>query len=98
MEESFKIQAIGSNVFVKEVDSTKKDSSVWVSLDTLKDDYTRGVVISVGEGYYNNGLVPMPVEVGDEILFPKTCGTTMNIDGEKFIKVHQDNIIAKINK
>lgn len=87
--------ALNNNVFVKEIKQEVKQGSMFIP-DNLNNDFTFGEVISVSEGYHDNGhFIPSVVSNGDIIAFPKVCGIKININNTQLIKVAQSDIIAK---
>lgn len=88
-------EALGPNVFVKETEKEfKKDE--WIIPDSLDIDFTFGEIVSCSDGYYDHGLfINHNFVIGDKVVFPKISGTKINLDGNKYIKVHSADIIAK---
>lgn len=58
----------------------------------------KGVVVAAGEGYRNEDgqILPMDVKVGDHVVFGKYIGTEVEIDGEKFLIIEEENIMGVI--
>ncbi len=55
------------------------------------------MVLAVGEGRYENGiLIPMRVHVGDTILFSKYGYEDVNVDGVDYLIIKEDSILAVI--
>ena len=64
--------------------------------DTAKETPQEGEVIAVGPGKVldNGKTVPMEVKVGDTVLFAKYGGTEVKVDGEEYIILRQDDVLA----
>jgi len=64
--------------------------------DTAKEKPQEGEVIAVGPGKVldNGKTVPMEVKVGDTVLFAKYGGTEVKVDGEEYIILRQDDVLA----
>ena len=87
--------AVNSNVFVKELKAEAKQGSMLLP-NSLDNDFTFGEVISVAEGYYDQGtFIPSCVAPGDVIAFPKISGTKINFNNIPLIRVMQQDIVAK---
>lgn len=87
-------KAFGKNVFVKEIEQENVVGG-FVIPDSTNVDFTIGEVVSVSDGYYENGLfITNPLVVGDVIAFPKVAGTKVTLDGEKLIRVMINDIVA----
>ncbi len=66
--------------------------------DTAKEKPQIGEVIAVGEGkLLSNGQVVSPkVKKGDKIVFNKYAGTEVELDGEKYLIMSEDEVLAII--
>jgi len=51
----------------------------------------RGIVVAVGNGYKDE---PVPVSVGDRVIFPERVGNYIEHDGKKYLIMKHDNIIG----
>jgi len=73
-----------------------KTASGIIIPDTIdKEKPEQGEVIAVGEGEYDDGqLVPMPVSVGDRVVFSKYGYDEIKHEGEEYFIVKSDNILA----
>ncbi len=64
--------------------------------DTAKEKPQEGEVIAVGNGkILDNGTkVTLDVKVGDKILFGKYSGTDIKIDGQEYLILREDEVLA----
>ncbi len=80
------------------VDEQKTTKSGIVLPDTVdKEEQTKGIVVAVGPGKFQNGARVAPdVKPGDKVLFSKRWGDDKKIEeGEKtYFLVDEDNILA----
>uniref|UniRef100_A0A7R9ZP34 20 kDa chaperonin, chloroplastic n=1 Tax=Craspedostauros australis TaxID=1486917 RepID=A0A7R9ZP34_9STRA len=63
-----------------------------------KEKKTEGVVIAAGPGktHQDTGTYyPMPVSVHDVVVYPKGCGTDLEIDGEKYLLIMDDDVLVR---
>jgi chaperonin GroES len=66
--------------------------------DSAKEKPHEGEVISVGAGKMEKGRrVPLDVKAGDRILFGKYTGNEIKIDGEEYLILREEDILAKVN-
>lgn len=66
--------------------------------DTAKEKPQEGEVIAVGAGKMEKGQrIPLEVKVGDRILFGKYTGNDIKIDGQEYLIVREEEILAKLN-
>jgi chaperonin GroES len=56
-----------------------------------------GEVIAVGSGKREKGeRIPLDVKPGDRVLFGKYGGTEIKLDGEEFLILREEEILAKL--
>ena len=88
-------EALGQNVFVKELKAEEKVGG-FVMPESLETDFTRGEVVLASTGYHDHGvLVNVNIIPGDIVLFPKVSGTKVTLGGEKVIRVFASDIVVK---
>ena len=61
--------------------------------DSAKEKPLRGKVLAVGSGTKDE---PMILKEGDEVLYGKYAGTEIEIEGEKFLIMRQNDVFAVI--
>lgn len=59
--------------------------------DTAKEKPLKGKVLAVGNGTKDE---PMVLSVGDEVLYGKYAGTELELDGEKYLMMRQNDVLA----
>jgi chaperonin GroES len=66
--------------------------------DTAKEKPQRGTVIAAGNGTVKDGgaRVPLDVKAGDAILFGKYGGQEIKLDGEEYLIMREDEVLAVI--
>jgi len=66
--------------------------------DSAKEKPHEGEVVSVGAGKMEKGhRVPLDVKPGDRILFGKYTGNDIKVDGEEYLILREEDILAKVN-
>ena len=85
-------------VVVRRIDAEEKTKGGIIIPDTAKEKPQEGEVIAVGNGkVLDSGTkVPMDVKAGDKVLFGKYSGTDIKIDGEEFLILREDEVLAVI--
>ncbi len=83
-------------VVVKLLEQEDKTASGIVLPDTAKEKPTKAEVVAVGPGKHddNGKLIPMPVNVGDVVVFAKYAGTELKLDGEEFLVLRATDLIG----
>jgi chaperonin GroES len=88
-------------VVVKVMEQEEKTSSGIVLPDTAKEKPSKGTVLAVGPGKYNEDgdkLLPMPVKKGDVVVFSKYGGTEVKLDGEEYLVLRASDLIGILPK
>jgi chaperonin GroES len=66
--------------------------------DTAKEKPHEGEVIAVGAGKIERGRrIPLDVKVGDRILFGKYTGNDIDVDGQEYLILREEEILAKVS-
>ena len=88
------LKPLGDRVIVKrdEVEDNTA-SGLYLSRESKEKPQT-GVVVAVGEGKRDKdgALIPMPVKVGDKVLYGKFGGTEVTVDEEELLIVRAEDI------
>ena len=93
-----KIRPLHDRVLVKRLEAETKSAGGIVIPDSAAEKPIKGEVVAVGKGkLLENGKVrPLDLKKGDQILFGKYSGTEVKIDGEEFLVMREDDIMAVI--
>jgi len=95
-----KVRPLADRVLVKRVEEEEVKKSGIIIPDTAKEKPQRGEVIAVGPGRLDEKgqRVPMEVKVGDKVLFSKYAGNEVKIEGEEYLIMREDDILAVIEE
>ncbi len=95
-----KLKPLDDRVVVEPLEAEEKTPGGIVLPDTAKEKPQRGKVIAVGPGkLLDDGTrVPVPVEVGDEVIFGKYSGTEVEVDGKELKILRESDLLAKVIK
>ena len=89
------IKPLGDRVVIKKLEAEKTTKSGIVLTGTAKEKPQEAKVVAVGPGAVVDGKrVKMEVKVGDKVLYSKYAGTEVKVDGEEYIILKQDDILA----
>jgi len=89
---------VGDRVVVKPAAKEEITKSGIVIPDTAKEKPQEGTVVAVGSGRLldNGDRAPIDVREGDRILFAKYGGTEFKLDGEEYLVLKENDILAII--
>ena len=88
------LKPLGDRVIVKRDEVEDKTASgLYLSRESKEKPQT-GVGVAVGEGKRDKdgALIPMPVKVGDKVLYGKFGGTEVTVDEEELLIVRAEDI------
>ena len=90
------LKPLGDRVVIKRDEAEQTTASGLFLATESKEKPQTGIVLAVGEGYRkkNGGFTPLPVKVGDKVLYGKYGGNEVKVDGEEVLIVRADDIFA----
>jgi chaperonin GroES len=93
-----KIRPVGDRVVVKPAPREEVTKSGIVIPDTAKEKPQEGTVIAIGSGRLldNGERVPLDLREGDRVLFAKYGGTEFKLDGEEYLVLKENDVLAVI--
>ena len=94
------IRPLHDRLIVKRLEEEEKTKGGIIIPDSAKEKPIEGKVIAVGEGKLNKHgkKIPLGVKKGDRILFARYAGTEVKIDGEEYLMMREDEVLAIIEK
>jgi len=93
------ITPLGDNVLVKRVEAETTTAGGIVLPESAKEKPREGVVIAVGEGRVTDDGTRTALQVGknDRVIFSSYAGTEVNVGGEDYLIVREDEILAVVS-
>jgi len=91
-----RLRPLHDRILVKRVDPEDEAKGGIIIPDTAKEKPQEGVVVATGNGKIleNGTRLEMSLREGDRILFGKYSGTDVKIDGEEFLIMREDDVLA----
>ena len=91
-----KFRPLHDRVVVRRIDAEEKTKGGIIIPDTAKEKPQEGEVVAVGNGKVleNGTKVAMDVKAGDRVLFGKYSGTDIKIDGQEYLILREDEVLA----
>ncbi len=93
------LKPLGDRVIVKQAEAETQTKSGIIIADTAKEKPTKGTVIAVGEGKWDEAgekRIAPDVKVGDTVIYSKYGGTEVKVDGEDYLILRADDIYAVV--
>lgn len=95
-----RVKPLGDRVLIKRLEEESKTEGGIYLPETAKEKSYKGEVIVAGEGkrLKNGEIIPLSVKKNDKVIFDKFGGTEVKIEGEEYIILKEDDILAIIEK
>jgi chaperonin GroES len=93
---AIKLKPLADRVIVKQTEAEEKTKSGIYLPDAAKEKPTKGKVIAAGPGKLDDKGKPMEVgvRVGDSVYYGKYAGTDVEVEGEKFVILRENDILG----
>jgi chaperonin GroES len=95
-----KVKPLNDRVLVKRLEEVQVTKGGIVIPDTAKEKPIEGKIMAVGPGKMSDAGKRMTLQVkeGDKVLFGKYAGTEIKIEGEEYLMMREEDILAVIAK
>ena len=93
-----KTKPLGEKILVKRFEAVEKTTGGIVLPDAAKEKPKEGKIIALGNGKLldNGQRAKFQVKKGDKVVFTSYAGTEIDIDGEEYLLMSEDDILAII--
>jgi chaperonin GroES len=93
------IRPLHDRIIVQRVEESTESAGSIVIPDSAKEKPQQGRVIAAGSGRYTDEgtRVPLDVKAGDIILFGKYSGHEIKLDGQEYLVMREDDVLAALN-
>ncbi len=91
-----KVRPLNDRILVRRLEETEQRVGGIIIPDTAKEKPQQGKVIAVGTGKIKEDgtRIPLDVREGDTILFGKYSGQEIKLDGEEYLIMREDEVLA----
>ena len=90
------VEPLGDKVIIKRID---EDAEMHLGLhipEIAQVKSSKGRVMAVGEGRFIGGKIePLPLNVGDIVMFSKYGATELSLDGEEYLILRFDELYLR---
>ena len=92
------VRPLHDRIIVQRIEEGEQKVGGIISPDSAKEKPQQGKVTAVGNGKSKDDgkRVPLDVKAGDTILFGKYSGQEIKLDGEEFLIMREDEVLAVI--
>ena len=94
------MKPLHDRIIVRRIEEGEQKVGGIIIPDSAKEKPQQGKVIAVGAGKIKDDgkRVPLDVKAGDTILFGKYSGQQIKLDGEDFLIMREDEVLAVIEE
>ena len=91
-----KLKPLADRVIVRQSEAEEKTPSGIVLPDTAKEKPTKGKVVAVGPGKFDDKgkRMELGVREGDTVCYGKYSGTDVEVNSEKFVILRESDILG----
>ena len=92
------VRPLNDRIIVQRLEEGEQKVGGIIIPDTAKEKPQQGKVIAAGNGKLNDEgkRLPLDVTAGDTILFGKYSGQEIKLDGEEYLIMKEDDVLAII--
>jgi chaperonin GroES len=92
------VRPLHDRILIRRLDEGEQKVGGIIIPDTAKEKPQQGTVIAAGSGKTKDDgkRIPLDVTAGDTILFGKYSGTEIKLDGEDYLILREDEVLAII--
>ena len=92
------VRPLHDRLVVQRIDEGEQRVGGIIIPDTAKEKPQQGMVIAAGNGKLTDDRkrIPLDVKAGDRILFGKYAGQDIKLNGEEYLIMKEDDVLAVI--
>ena len=90
------IRPLYDRIVVKRIEEQETVRGGIIIPDSAKEKPQKGEVVAVGKGkrLEDGKVIPLDVQPGDQILFGKYSGSDIQLDGEEYLIMREDEVLG----
>lgn len=94
-----KVVPLNDKIVVKRLEAEDKTAGGILLPDSAKEKPKQGKILSLGDGKLleTGKRAKFQVKEGDRVLFTAYAGNEVNVDGEEFLIMSEDDILAVLD-
>ncbi len=93
-----KIEPLGDRIVVERLEAEEKTAGGIVLPETAKEKPKEGKIVAVGPGKIldSGERSKVQVKTGDRVIFASYAGTEVDVDGEEYLIMGEDDVLAVV--
>jgi chaperonin GroES len=91
-----KIRPLQDRLLARRVEEEEKTAGGIIIPDSAKERPQEGMIVATGRGkvHDDGSVTPLDVKPGDRVLFGKYSGTDVTLDGEEYVILREEDVLA----
>ena len=92
------LKPLADRIVVKRLEAQDKTKSGLVLPDSAKEKPQEGKVVAIGTGRLldDGGIKPLEIKSGDRVLYGKYSGTEVSLEGEEYLILREEDVLAVV--
>lgn len=91
-----KLNPIGKRIVIKKIEAEERTASGIVLPSSAKEEPQFAEVVAIGAEVEAKEKTKGIVKVGDRVIYSKYAGTSVKLDGEEYIVVKFEDVLAVV--
>ena len=93
------LKPLGDRIAVRALEAADKTKSGLILPDSAKEKPQEAKVVAVGTGRLldDGSIKPLEIKNGDRVLYAKYSGTEVLVQGEEYLILREEEILAVVN-
>ena len=92
------LKPLHDRIVIKQLEAQEKTKSGLVLPDSAKEKPQEGKVVAVGPGRLldEGGVKALEIKAGDRVLYGKYSGTEVSIEGDEYVILREEDVLAVV--
>ena len=93
------LKPLGDRIVVKTIEAKDRTKSGLVLPDTAKEKPQEGKVIAIGSGRLldDGSIKTLEIKNGDRVLYGKYSGTEISLQGDEYLILREEDVLAVVS-
>jgi|SRR3990172_3114343 len=93
------LKPLGDRIVVKTLEAKDRTKSGLVLPDTAKEKPQEGKVIAIGSGRLldDGSIKTLEIKNGDRVLYGKYSGTEISLQGDEYLILREEDVLAVVS-
>ncbi len=93
------LKPLADRIVVRPLEAQEKTKSGLVVPDSAKEKPQEGKVLAVGSGRFmdDGSIKALEIKTGDRVLYGRYAGTEVSLEGEDYLVLREDDVLAVVH-